>query len=111
MTIKSKNTSGVVAVLASDTVIHTVTGKIGVEAFNVFNTAASDVLLNFYISPDDTSANGDLVDSFAVAPGEEIDVNSIVGQGYLDGTRIIMVADIVGVNASFTYTQFVGGDI
>ena len=110
MTIKTK-TTGVIPVLASDTVILTVLGKAGVSAFNVHNTTATDKTVTFYSSPDITSASGDRVGQIVLALNESADVNEIVGQTYNDSQRIIAVASATGVNASLTYDEFSGSDI
>ncbi len=111
MAIKTGLSNDVVAVLAADTVIYTVSTdtRAKVEAFNAHATAAATV--TFYISPDDTSASGDVVGSYTFALGEDLDINALVGQGYDAGKRIIAVADVTGVNASLTYTLWTGDQV
>lgn len=112
MAIKAKNTTGVKSILAADTTIYTVQvdERVGVEAINIHNTTAADITVNFFISPDLTSASGDRVGSVILSANDEEDVNSIVGQGYIDGDNIIAVADAVGVNCAMTYTLFTDTD-
>ena len=111
MTIKSKITTGVIPILLTDTIILEVTGRVGIEAMNCFNSAAEDVVMTFFISPDLTSGSGQKVSTNTLSSGEEVDINAIVAQGYIEGQNIIAVASVAGVNCSASYTQFTGDDV
>ncbi|MCK4820145.1 hypothetical protein KA005_30550 [bacterium] len=111
MSIKVKNSIGVIPVLVADNLLLTVVGKVGIEALNCHNTGTTDVTLTFYISPDLTSASGKKVSKIILPGGEDQDINAIIGQGYSVGDNIIIVADAVNVNCSMSYTQFTGNDV
>lgn len=111
MAIKSKNPTGVISVGTSDTVLFTPTDKVGIEAFNLHNTTATEIVVSVYISSDNTSVNGDRVDQVTVYANSETDVNSVIGQALLAPSRIVCVADSTGVNSQITYTQFTGDDV
>jgi hypothetical protein len=111
MTIKSGLKDGVVAVLASDTVIFTVANdtRIVVDAFSCHATSAATV--TFYSSPDNTSAGGEEIGKYTFAEDQDLDINAVVFQGYTAGERIIAVGSTTGVNASLTYTKYDGDSV
>ena len=96
---------------ATDNVVHTTTDRIVVSFFNCHNTSAGSANLTFYTSPDDTSASGKEVGIASLSAGENQDIGPIVGRGLLNGKRIIVVADVVGVICSMTYTQYTGASV
>jgi len=80
-----------------------------VGSCNVYNTTGVDIVVSVYVSPDTTSAAGDLVFTQPVPSGQEIDINSIVGQGYI-AQNIIIVGAAIGLNAQLTRTEYTAGD-
>lgn len=112
MSIRSNLGAGVVPVLTTDTTLFTKGNDVDryqVGACNVYNTTGATIVLSVYISPDLTSASGALVDTVSIGANSEIDVNSIVGQGYT-AQNIIVLADAIGLNASLTRTEYSSGD-
>jgi len=111
MAIRSNLGNGVVNVLAGDTTLFNPVGidRYQVGSCNVHNTTAADIVVSVYVSPDLTSAAGDLVFTQSVPNGQEIDINSIVGQGYI-ADNIIIVGAAVGLNAQLTRTEYTNGD-
>jgi len=112
MAIKGNVGSGVINVLASDTVIRQQQSGVDryhVSAFNVYNTTALSVAITVYVSPDLTSASGDEVATHLIAANDEIDINAVIGQGYAN-LNIIAVGSAVGLNASITSTEYSNGD-
>ncbi len=111
MAIRSNLGTGVVNVLAGDTVLFDpstilpVIDRYQVGSCNVFNTTGAPITVTVYVSPDLTSAAGDLVFSQSVPALGEIDVNAIVGQGYFT-KNIIIVGSAVGLNAQLTRTEY-----
>lgn len=113
MAIFSGISTGVIDVLASDTVALTVAAgeRIVVTKADTIADTANSPLVSFFDSPDDTSAGGDKVTSVTVASNDSESVNGIVGQGYAAGRRIIAVGSATGVNLSITYTKYTGSSV
>jgi len=111
MAVRSNLGNGVVSVLAGDTTLFNpgAIDRYQVGSCNVYNTTGADIVVTVYVSPDTTSANGDLVFTGTVGTGSEIDINSIVGQGYV-ADNIIIVGAAVGLNAQLTRTEYTAGD-
>ena len=111
MTIKSNLGTSVINILTTDTTLFAPNPSIDryqVGACNVYNTSISNTVLRVYVSPDTTSASGNLVETIEIRAGEEEDINSIVGQGYT-AFNIILVGAATGLNASLTRTEYSGG--
>ncbi len=113
MTIRANAGTGVVNVLAADTVLYEQpagAGRYHVGAANVFNTTVASIVLQVYISPDLTSASGDLVFEGPIGTLSEVDINAIVGQGYTN-LNIIGVGAATGLNLSTTVTEYSAEDV
>ena len=113
MTIKGNVDGGVIDVLASDTVIVepgslAAVERIAVSGLSLHNTAVGTVIVKLYQSPDLTSASGDRLAYYSIAPNESADITELMGQGFL--TNIIAVGDAIGVNAKVSYTTYTAGD-
>jgi hypothetical protein len=113
MTIKGNVDGGVINVLASDTVIVEPSSlpaveRIAVSGLSLHNTAVGTVIVELYQSPDLTSASGDRLAYYSIAPNESADITELMGQGFL--TNIIAVGDAIGVNAKVSYTTYTAGD-
>jgi len=111
MAIRSNIGEGVVNVLTGDTMLFNPAGidRYQVGSCNVHNTTGADIVVSVYVSPDTTSAGGDRVFNDTVPAGRDIDINSIVGQGYI-ADNIIIVGAAVGLNAQLTRTEYTNGD-
>lgn len=112
MAIKGNVGSGVINILTTDTVIRQQQSGIDryhVSALNAYNTTAASLTVTFYISPNLTSASGDEVASDIIGANSDIDINSIIGQGFAN-LNIIAVASAVGANAEITSTEYTAGD-
>ncbi len=111
MAIRSNLGTGVVNVLAGDTTLFSPSGidRYQVGSCNAYNTTSSPLTITVYISSDTTSANGDLIGTYVVNGDSDVDINSIVGQGYLTD-NVIVVGSAVGLNAQLTRTEYTQGD-
>ena len=112
MGIKTGIGTGPLPVLVGDSTILVVTDRVSISAANIFNNGPNtSTTVLFYSSPDETSGNGTLIGWEKIGLNEDLDVTSIIGQGYALGENIVAVADFAGVNCSVTYTQFTGGSV
>jgi len=111
MSVRTNIGNGVVNVATTDTILFTPVAidRYQVGSCNVHNTTVADIVVSVYVSPDTTSAAGDLVFTGTVGAGSEIDINSIVGQGYI-AQNIIIVGAAIGLNAQLTRTEYTAGD-
>ena len=107
MTIKSRLSGLTIDIGATDTAIHSTTDRIAVSGLSCYSTAATSV--TFYVSPDLTTASGEILTVVDFLAGESKTVSALTGMGFTD--NIIAVAGLVGVNATLTYTQYSGDDI
>lgn len=112
MAIKSNVGIGPTDALTTDTIIYqpAAIDRYAVGAFNLHNTTGGEIIVSVYVSPDLTSASGKRVGLFGIPAGGEVDVNSVVGEGYTVAQNIIASADFVGSNATITVTQYTDGD-
>lgn len=113
MAIRGNVDGGVINVLASDTVIVEPSSlaaveRIAVSGLSLHNTAVATVIVQLYQSPDLTSASGDRLAYYSLAPDESADVTELIGQGFVE--NIIAVGDAAGVNAKVSYTTYTAGD-
>jgi hypothetical protein len=116
MGIKSGLSVGPIEVAASstDTPIHAPGAfRTAVTASVITNNAAINVTVQIYESPNATSASGELLETITLAPSEEQDVISIVGQGFQASQQIIArvttAAVILGdVISKLSYTMYTG---
>lgn len=106
MTITAKNSTGIIEVLTTDTVIIETPSKVGIEAFSAHNTTGSDVTVEFFISNNNTSELTERVCNYTIKANEQLDINAIIGQGYNSNLWILAKASAVGINCYLTYTEF-----
>lgn len=93
--------------------VATITGadRVGLGALSIYNTTASTINVEVYISTDTTVASGTLLDTIALSGSSEaVDVNSMLGQGFEVSQVLILKADAAGANYRGTYTEFSGDD-
>ncbi len=111
MTIKTKLTTGTIDILATDTVIFTVSAgeRIAISAMTSDSTAATFV--EYFSSPDNTSAAGDRLSKLTFAVDDTLDVSALISHGFTAGTRIIAKGNATGVNVTMSYTEFTGDDV
>lgn len=113
MAIKSNVAIPVQDIGATDTLLLQATGSVtryGVQSCVFHNTSASNRTVTVYESPDGTSASGDQVAVYTLAPNESADIIEIVGQSYTAAgpENIVAQASGTGVNARITVTQYDG---
>lgn len=112
MAIKSNVSLGAQDVGTGDTtLILPESGKrVAITAAGVKNTTAGTIIIDYYSSPDATSASGTKIgESKLSANGEDQPLN-IIGRGFSDAEYLIGVADVAGANISITATEYDGGD-
>lgn len=111
MAIRGNVGSGSIDVTTVDTVIYEQASidRYQVTALNTYNDTGAGILVEFWVSPNLTSASGDKVASVTIGAASDIDINAIVGQGY-SNLNIIAKAASVGLNASITVTEYTEGD-
>jgi hypothetical protein len=113
MSIKGNVGNSVTTIGAGDQVVYeqpVTVERYAITAFNIFNNSASAVTVNLFSSPDLTSASGEKVAQYSIPANSDIDINALIGQGYM-GFNIIATASTGGVlNASITLTAYDGGD-
>lgn len=111
MTIKTKLTTGTIAILAADTVVYTVQAseRIAISAATSDSTAATTV--EYFSSPDDTSASGDRLAKETFTVDANQDISALISLGFPAGTRIIAKGAATGVNVTLAYTLYDGDDV
>jgi hypothetical protein len=77
-----------------------------IGAANIYNDTVGTATINVFISPDLTSASGKKVDEIKLGSKAEVDINSIIGQGYTD--NVIVTTD-VAVIGTITVTEYTAG--
>ena len=116
MTIKVNLGTGPINIGITDTVIidsSLDTGfnkRYSINAMNVKNNSLADVVVAFFVSDDLTSANGVLVANVKIGTLGELDVNPLVGQGFVIGKNIIAKSDVELAEVMTTYTTYDGND-
>ena len=117
MTIKSNISDPVtdLGAQSADTVLFDKTARTLITAFILHNLVeGEDREVFIYISPNSTSASGTRVEVLTLAPDEEMDVNSMLGQGLTGDEQVIAVQQTTGallgeVVSKITYTEYTGG--
>lgn len=107
MAIRSNLGTGVISVLVVDTPLFSPSSieRYHVVSANAYNNTSGNIILSVYISPDLTSSAGSLVEVITIKPGFNIDMTSIIGQGYNDD-NIIVKATAIGLNSQLTRTEY-----
>ncbi len=77
----------------------------GTQTVTIYNTTGADILVEFYESPDLTSASGSLFSSNNVAAASSLQITEVEGQGFEVGQNLIAVAGAVGCNLKLTVTR------
>lgn len=111
MAIKSNVGVGVISVLATDTVIYQLTAPVeryAITSCNAYNSNASAVTLEVYISPNATSASGKLVSKITIPASQDFDINAILGLG--TNQNVIAKGSLTGVNMTLSKTEYSEGD-
>lgn len=113
MAIRGNIGLATVDILASDTTIVLPAApaeRIAISAFSIHNTGASSVTLNFFLSPNTTSAAGKRVAQYTLSGNSSADVVELLGQGLAVGRNVIAVGSGTGCNATVSYTEYTSGD-
>lgn len=84
--------------------------RVAIKAASIQETASNPVNIDFYSSPDGTSASGTLIGKVALASDGEDQPLFLVGRGFSDNENLIGKADVAGASISLTITQYTGGD-
>lgn len=101
--------TGVIEILTTDTVIYQLTApteRYCITQCSAFNPAAI-ANLEIYISPDLTSAAGQLVAKINIGLNEDVDINALLGLG--TDQNVIAKASAVGINLTMTKTEYTEG--
>ncbi len=77
----------------------------GIQTATIYNTTGANITVDFYESPDLTSASGDLFSTNGIAANSSIQVSEIEGQGFEAGQNLIAVASAIGCNLKVTVTE------
>jgi hypothetical protein len=107
MAIKSNIGVGVISVGTGDTTIYQLTAptqRYAITESNAHNSAASATTLEVYISPNLTSASGKIVSKMTIPPGQDFDVNAILGLGTIQ--NVIAKASQAGINMTLSKTEY-----
>ena len=72
----------------------------------ISNTGINRITVDFYVSPDNTSASGVLAQSLSLGPVEGQPVDALVGYAVPQNWRIVARADQAGVEAFISTTQY-----
>lgn len=111
MAIKSNVGAGIISVGVGDTVIYQLTSpteRYCITECNAYNTTSSPITLEVYISPNSTSASGNLVSKLIIPASQDFDVNAVLGLG--TNQNVIAKASGAGINMSLTKTEYSEGD-
>ena len=113
MAIRSNVGLEVITVSTSDTVLLEPADpveRVSVTAFSLHNTSTTtNITVTIWESPDATSASGERVAIYRIAPGGSVSVIEVIGQGYEQGRNLVAQASAAGVNRVATVTQYDGG--
>jgi hypothetical protein len=112
MTIKSNVGLGNIDILAADTSIIVPASpveRLVVVSLIVHNDAGATRTVEFYLSPDLTTASGDRIAYYSIADNESRHITEVIGQGLEVGENIIAIASATGLNAWPTVTNYDGG--
>ena len=115
MAIQGNLSAGVQELAASngDKSLHNIAFRTAITGFSLFNTTAVNVVVEIYESPNGTSASGEQVAQYTMAPDSSVDVVECIGQGYAASIQIIAKITTAGINAGdvtgkVTYTRYTG---
>ena len=111
MAIKGNVGNFVIDILDTELMIFQVPGaadRAVIGAMSLHNTSAVTVVVQLYESTDTTIASGKRVALLTVDADSSADVIECIGQGY-SSTNLVAIADLVGVNAKITYTEYTAG--
>ena len=99
---------GVISLAAADNTVLEQAGSIvrqGIQNSVVYNSTGAPIQLDFYESPDLTSASGVLFSSNSIAANTSQSISELIGQGFEVGQNLIAVAGAVGMELKVTVTR------
>ena len=79
-----------------------------IGAMSLHNTTVNKIIVQIYESSDTTIASGKRIGHYTLGANQEIDVNTVIGQGY-STTNLVAIADLDGCNVKSSFTQYTGG--
>jgi len=77
----------------------------GTQTVTIYNTTGGAIGVDFYESPNLTSASGSLFSSNSIAATSSLQITEIEGQGFEVGQNLIAVAAAPGCNLKLTVTR------
>jgi hypothetical protein len=80
--------------------------RYAVSAMAIHNPTAGTIVVDLFRTADNTSLNGTRVAQYELLADASADALEIIGQGYIAGTSIVAVADVVGTNIDSTVTIY-----
>lgn len=110
MAVTASKSLGLVNLLASDNVL--IQALVGIDrqvigSFVVHNTTVGVLQLDLYVSPDLTSASGDIIYSSATIPANsQTNISELIGQSFPSGLNLIAVPSAIGINSLITVNQY-----
>ena len=111
MSIKGNVSIPLINLAAADNTFLNPSGDVTREAVStavLYNTNASNRDIDVYVSPDLTSASGDLIADYTLANGDSVNIDEVIGQAFDQGENIIVVASGAGVNLKGTKIEYTG---
>lgn len=111
MSIKGNIGQGVVDLDTTDIVVLNFSSRVAVTSLSIYNGAGAARVVDFYESPNLTSASGKKIATHSLDSAASADVDEIIGQGYSSSQNIIAVVDtgsLGDINAKLTYIQYTG---
>ena len=77
----------------------------GTQTVTLANTTGGAIDVDFYESPDLTSASGDLISTYNVGANASVEAVEVEGTGFEVGQNLIVVASAIGCNLKITVTR------
>ncbi len=78
--------------------------RAGTQTVTVYNTTGAPIDVDFYESPDLTSASGNLFSTNTIVSNSSLEVVEVEGQGFEQGQNLIAVPTAIGCNLKLTVT-------
>lgn len=77
----------------------------GTQTVTIANTAGVAIDVDFYESPDLTSASGELISTYIVDANSSLEATEVEGTGFEVGQNLIANASAIGCNLKITVTR------
>ncbi len=95
----------------ADTVVYELAAPVerySITECSVYNTSGADIDLEAYLSPNLTTASGNIVSKITIPSNENMFVDALLGVG--TSLNVIAKASAVGLNLTLTKTHYTEGD-